>query len=260
MSIDKQSVDARVSYEREFFDRWATEHNVDDDYSIKLDYGKALKLAKIEERELKGMKVLDCGAGLGELATWLAIKGANVTAIDVSPKSLAVLRKRAMHHGVSQKVTSRVLPLEQLDYADASFDLVVGEFILHHVLLDKSVPQIRRVLRPGGTGLFLETSATSKLLMFFRAHIIGHLWLPKYQDEIEHPLTARDIDYINEVFEGRCKVHYFPFMFLKILDSHFFRHKLRPVSWLLATGDQLIYKYLPSMRKYSYFKIIELRG
>lgn len=258
MSINKQSLEARVSYEREFFDQRASEHG--GDYSITLDYGKALNLTNIKEHELKGMRVLDCGAGLGELATWLAIRGAYVTAIDVSPKSLEVLSKRAMHHGVSQNVTSRVLPLEQIDYADASFDMVVGEFVLHHVLLDKCMPQIRRVLRPGGTALFLETSATSKLLMFFRAHIIGHLWLPKYQDEIEHPLTTRDIDYIDDVFEGRCTVHYFPFMFLKILDSHLFRFKLRPVSRLLATGDQLIYKYLPPMRKYSYFKIIELRG
>lgn len=258
MTINKQSLDARVSYEREFFDQRASEHG--DDYSIKLDYGKALKLTNIKEGELEGMKVLDCGAGLGELSTWLAIRGAHVTAIDVSPKSLEVLSKRAMHHGVSQNITSRVLPLEHLDYADASFDMVVGEFVLHHVLLDQCIPQIRRVLRPGGTALFLETSATSKMLMFFRAHIIGHLWLPKYQDEIEHPLTARDIEHINIVFKGRCKVHYFPFMFLKILDSHFFRFKLRPVSWLLSTGDRLIYKYLPFMRKCSYFKIIELRG
>ena len=258
MSINKQSLEARVSYEQKFFDQRASEHG--NDYSITLDYGKALKLTNIKEAQLRGMRVLDCGAGLGELATWLALRGANVTAIDVSPKSLEVLSKRAVHHGVSQNITSRVLPLEQLDYPDASFDMVVGEFILHHVLLDKCMPQIRRVLRPGGTGLFLETSATSRLLMFFRAHVIGHLWLPKYQDEIEYPLRARDIDYIDRVFEGRCKVHYFPFVFLKMLDSHFFRFNLRPLSWVLSTGDRLIYKYLPLMRKYSYFKIIEVTG
>jgi len=257
VTINKQSLDARVSYEREFFDQRASEHG--DDYSIKLDYGKALKLANIKEDALKGMKVLDCGAGLGELATWLAIRGAYVTAIDVSPKSLEVLSKRAIHHGVSQNITSRVLPLEQLDYADSSFDMVVGEFILHHVLLDKCIPQIRRLLRPGGTALFLETSATNKLLMFFRTHIIGHFGILKLQDEIEYPLTVRDIDYINSVFDGRSKVHCFPFMFLKILDSHIFRSKFRFVSWLLSASDRLIYKYLPFMRKYSYLKISELR-
>jgi 2-polyprenyl-3-methyl-5-hydroxy-6-metoxy-1,4-benzoquinol methylase len=257
MSINKQSLDARVSHEREFFDQRASEHG--EDYSIKMNYGAALKRAKIGEGELKGMKVLDCGAGLGELAVWLAMRGARVTAIDVSPKSLEVLSKRATHHGVSQNITSRLLPMEQIDYGDASFDLVVGEFILHHVMLDKCMPQIRRVLRPGGMALFLETSATSKLLMFFRTHVIGHFGIPKFQDEIEYPLTARDIEYINTVFEGRCKVHYFPFTFVRMLDSHIFRYKIRFVSRLLTVSDRLIYKCLPFMRKYSYFKILELR-
>jgi len=257
MSIDKQSLDARISHERGFFDERASEHG--EDYSIKMNYGIALKLAKIGESELKGMKVLDCGAGLGELATWLAIRGAQVTAIDVSPKSLEVLSKRAKHHGVSQNITSRLLPMEQIDYGDTSFDLVVGEFILHHVMLEKCMPQIHRVLRPGGTALFLETSARSRLLMFFRTHIIGHFGIPKFQDEIEYPLTERDIEYINSVFEGRCKVHYRPFTFLRMLDSHIFRYKFRFLSWLLSASDQLIYKYMPFMRQYSYFKIIELR-
>lgn len=257
MSINKQSLDARVSHEREFFDQRASEHG--EDYTIKMNYGTALKLAKIGEGDLRGMKVLDCGAGLGELAVWLAMRGALVTAIDVSPKSLEVLSKRAMHHGVSQNITSRLLPMEQIDYEDTSFDMVVGEFILHHVMLDNCMPQIRRVLRPGGIALFLETSATNKLLMFFRTHIIGHFGIPKFQDEIEYPLTACDIEYIRSVFEGQCKLHYIPFTFLRMLDSHIFRYKIRFVSWLLSVSDQLIYKYLPFMRKYSYFKIIELR-
>jgi ubiquinone/menaquinone biosynthesis C-methylase UbiE len=137
--------------------------------------------------------------------------------------------------------------------------MVVGEFILHHVMLDKCIPQVHRVLRPGGTALFLETSAASKLLMFFRTHVIGHFGIPKFQDEIEYPLTARDIEYVNRVFDGRCKVHYIPFMFLRMLDSHIFRYKFKPVSWLLAAADRMIYRFLPFMRKYSYFKIIELR-
>jgi ubiquinone/menaquinone biosynthesis C-methylase UbiE len=258
MSINKQSLDARVSHEREFFNQIASEHG--DDYSIRVNYDPALKIARIGEGEIKGMKVLDCGAGLGHLAVWLAMKGAHVTAIDVSPKSLEVLSKRAVHHGVSQNITARLLPMEQIDYEDASFGLVVGEFILHHVMLDKCMPQIRRVLRPGGTALFLETSATSKLLMFFRTHIVGHFGIPKLQDEIEYPLTARDIEYIDSVFDGRCQLHYIPFTFLRLLDSHIFRHKIRFVSWLLSASDRLIYKYLPFMRKYSYVKIIELRN
>jgi len=256
MSINRQSLEARVSYEREFFDKEAATYG--DDYSIHFNYEEALKLANIRVADLKGMKVLDCGAGFGELAVWLGTKGAHVTAIDVSPKCLEVISKRAAHYGVSKNVTSRLLPIEQIDYENASFDMVAGVFILHHVMLDKCVPQIHRVLRPGGKAFFLETSANSKLLMFCRTHVVGRFGIAKYQDEIEYPLTPRDIEYIGEVFDGRCKVHYLPFTFLRMIDSHVFRHKIRPISWFLSTCDRLIYRYLPFMRQYSYFKTIEL--
>ena len=257
MSVNKQSLEARVNYEREVFDKEAAEYG--DDYTIHFNYDDALRLVNIRADDLKGMRVLDCGAGFGELAVWLGLRGARVTAIDVSPKCLEVISRRAAHHGVSQNVTSRLLPMEQIDYEDASFDMITGIFILHHVMLDKSMPRIHRVLRPGGTAVFLETSATSKLLMFFRSHVVGRFGIAKYQDEIEYPLTERDIEYIRGVFDGRCKVHYVPFTFLRMIDSHVFRHKIRFVSWLLSTCDRLIYRYLPFMRKYTYFKTIELR-
>jgi hypothetical protein len=43
-----------------------------------------------------------------------------------------------------------------------------------------------------------------------------------------------------------------------MLDSHIFRHRIRFVSWLLLTGDRLIYRYLPFMRKYSYVMLVDL--
>ena len=256
MSVNKQSLEARVNYEREFFDKEAVAYG--DDYTLHFNYEDALKLAGIRAEDLKGMKVLDCGAGFGELAVWLGTKDAQVTALDVSPKCLEVLSKRSAHYGVSKNVTGRLLPLEQIDYGDASFDMVTGVFILHHVMLDKCMPQIHRVLRTGGKAFFLETSANSKLLMFCRKHVVGRFGIAKYQDEIEYPLTPGDIEYISRVFEGRCKVHYLPFTFLRMIDSHVFRHKIRPISRLLSTCDRLMYKYLPFMRRYSYFKTIEL--
>lgn len=257
MSVNKQSLEARIDYEREVFDKEAASFG--DDYSLHFNYEDALKLVNVRADKLKGMRVLDCGAGFGELAVWLGLKGARVTAIDVSPKCLELVSRRAAHYGVTQNVTARLLPVEKIDYEDASFDLVTGVFILHHVMLDKCMPQIHRVLRPGGTAVFLETSANSKLLMFFRTHVVGRFGVAKYQDEIEYPLTERDIEYISSVFGGRCKVHYLPFTFLRMIDSHVFRHRIRVISWLLSKADRLIYRFLPFMRKYSYFKTLELK-
>jgi 2-polyprenyl-3-methyl-5-hydroxy-6-metoxy-1,4-benzoquinol methylase len=164
------------------------------------DYSAALKFANIEESQLNGMRVLDCGAGLGHLAVWLAMKGAHVTAIDVSPKSLEVLLKRALHHGVSQNIAARLLPIEQIDYENASFDLAVGEFILHHVMLDKCMPQIRPGAAAGGK------RCSSKPAQRIRCScssgpIIGAPGHSEDAGRNQYP-PRRATEYIDKVFEG----------------------------------------------------------
>lgn len=251
----KNILDLRLHYEKEFFDKRASEIG-DRDLSIKTDYSKALRILGIDTIDLEGKHILDCGCGFGELTVWLATKGSHVYAIDVSPKSLEVLKKRAALYEVCERIEARIMPVEILEYEDNRFDFVFGKWILHHVLLEKTILEIYRVLKPGGKGIFLETSATNKVLMFFRRFVIGHFGIPKFQDEIEHPITQKDIQEITDGFGGNCDVYYFPYTFVKLLDSYIFRHRSKFVTHLLNSIDHFIYQYIPFLRKYSYFKII----
>jgi ubiquinone/menaquinone biosynthesis C-methylase UbiE len=47
-------------------------------------------------------------------------------------------------------------PAEDLPFGDASFDTVVSTLVLCGVDVDRSLAELRRVLRPGGRLLFLE--------------------------------------------------------------------------------------------------------
>src|ERR1035438_2668061 len=49
---------------------------------------------------LKGKKVLDIGAGLGESSVYFALQGAVVTAVDVSPRMVETVVKLGKHYGV----------------------------------------------------------------------------------------------------------------------------------------------------------------
>jgi SAM-dependent methyltransferase len=82
--------------------------------------------------------------------------GANVTAIDASQVGVVIAQERAAQNGLTIRVKALVMDTTQLTYADNSFDLVHGQGILHHVGLRTGLAEIRRVLRPGGTGVFLE--------------------------------------------------------------------------------------------------------
>ncbi len=260
--LPKEGVDPlsrRIYYEKEFFDKRALDLLELWDYDLRLrkDYSRSLQFLGVNLKSLKDKKVLDCGCGLGELSVWLAMHNVHVCAIDVSPKSLEVLKKRAELYKVHDKIQAQLMAIENLGYKEESFDLVVGEWILHHVLIDKSVPEIYRVLKRGGKAIFLETNANNKLLLFCRRFIVGRLGIPKYQDEVEYPLTDEDIQKIKRIFAGNCKCHY-PFTFFKLLDNYIFHAKIKFISFILAHLDRSVYRFFPSLRKYSYHQVIEL--
>lgn len=88
--------------------------------------------------------VLDLGAGTGKLTAALAASGHAVTAVDPSPEMLRVLAERVP--GVEALLgTAESLPLP-----DASVDLVTVAQAWHWVDRDVAIPEVARVLRPGG--------------------------------------------------------------------------------------------------------------
>lgn len=110
-----------------------------------------LRLDYIEARAgLAGRRVLDVGCGGGLLAEGMARRGAQVTALDLSPAALEVARLHALESGVD--VDYRLVSAEQLAReAAGSFDLVTCLEMLEHVPDPAvTVAALARLVRPGG--------------------------------------------------------------------------------------------------------------
>lgn len=107
---------------------------------------------------LAGKRVLDVGCGDGTNAILLASLGAQVTGIDVSPKAVDLAAKRAELSGVSASARFICGPLETADLLEASFDVIWGDAILHHLLseLDQVLPRLAAWTKPAGLMLFSE--------------------------------------------------------------------------------------------------------
>ncbi|HSE09144.1 MAG TPA: class I SAM-dependent methyltransferase [Nocardioidaceae bacterium] len=90
------------------------------------------------------VEVLELGAGTGKLTEQLLARGCTVTATDPSEAMLSRLGVRAPG--------ARVLAgaAEQIPVARRSADLVVAAQAAHWFDLDRTLPEIARVLRPGG--------------------------------------------------------------------------------------------------------------
>jgi ubiquinone/menaquinone biosynthesis C-methylase UbiE len=98
---------------------------------------------------------LEIGSGTGYFTLNLMRAGMieQATCSDISPGMLATLSDNAARLGLS--VRTRPADAEQLPFPDASFDLVLGHAVLHHIPdLARAFAEFERVLAPGGTLVF----------------------------------------------------------------------------------------------------------
>jgi ubiquinone/menaquinone biosynthesis C-methylase UbiE len=98
---------------------------------------------------------LEIGAGTGYFTLNLLRAGVvrEAVASDISPGMLDALQANAARLGL--EVETRAADAEALPFKDASFDLVFGHAVLHHLPdLARAFHEFHRVLRPGGTLVF----------------------------------------------------------------------------------------------------------
>jgi ubiquinone/menaquinone biosynthesis C-methylase UbiE len=123
------------------------------------DVGQEQVLAKVRKalgREpSRYERALEIGAGTGYFTLNLLRAGliGEATCTDISPGMLAALHENARSLGLS--VQTLAADAERLPFADASFELVLGHAVLHHIPhLPRALREFERVLAPGGTVLF----------------------------------------------------------------------------------------------------------
>lgn len=113
-------------------------------------------------RVTPGSEVLDLACGTGDLTKeWARRVGpsGHVVGLDLSEKMLEVAKKKLDQAGFSGRTDLVLGKAEELPFPDASFDLVTIGFALRNVSdLDRTLSEMRRVLRPGGYVFSLELS------------------------------------------------------------------------------------------------------
>lgn len=105
--------------------------------------------------------VLELGAGTGLLTDLLARRAPRVTAVEPDDRMRAVLDARGTG------VTVLAGRAERLPMADATADVVVAQSAWHWVDEARAVPEVARVLRPGGR-LALAWTGTDRSVAWMR--------------------------------------------------------------------------------------------
>jgi 2-polyprenyl-3-methyl-5-hydroxy-6-metoxy-1,4-benzoquinol methylase len=108
--------------------------------------------------------IMDFGAGSGRVTFYFLKRGHNVTAVDVSQKSLETLTKMYRANKTSSwgtLITTTTIPKHTL------FDSIVGADILHHIDMPTYLRKFHASLRPGGSIAFSEPNGGNLLWYLF---------------------------------------------------------------------------------------------
>lgn len=122
-----------------------------------------LRLDYIDQRApLAGQRVLDVGCGGGILAESMALRGANVTGIDLGEAPLAVARLHLLETGA--QVDYRQISAEQLaSEQPGAFDVVTCLEMLEHVPDPaSSIRACAQLVKPGGKVFFSTINRNPK--------------------------------------------------------------------------------------------------
>jgi SAM-dependent methyltransferase len=129
--------------------------------------------------EVAGKKVLDAGCGPGVYSAWLIERGAEVVAIDASPKMIELARQRLKAAVVIHQADLNQ-PLTFLD--SASFDLLLSPLVLDYVEdWASAFAEFFRLLKPGGHFVFsvshpLFDYGYFKSDNYFATELVGTEW------------------------------------------------------------------------------------
>jgi SAM-dependent methyltransferase len=117
--------------------------------------------------DLRGKKVLDIGAGLGESSIYFALRGAQVTAVDLSPMMIEKIITLGKQYGV--EIEGRVSNGENLNVPSDQFDVIYLANTIHHLENRAALfEQMFRALKPGGFFFSYDPLAYNPVINIYR--------------------------------------------------------------------------------------------
>lgn len=143
--------------------------------------------------DLRGKRILDLACGLGEASVYFALRGAEVTAVDLSGEMLDLCGRLGALHGVTVRRVK--CGAEELDIAGESMDLVYGGNILHHCDPARVAWETRRVLRSGGKAAFYDPMPYNPIINLYRK------MATRVRTTDEEPLRPGDVKVFDDYFD-----------------------------------------------------------
>lgn len=245
-------VEIRLENERAFHDdRYRDEsREAQDKYYEGLQESDGSFMSLVD-RFKEGDRVLELGCGIDSVAFALARRGVEVVGIDISPVAVDIAREEAERRGLSG-ASFQEMNAEVLEFADDSFDGIIGTAVLHHLDVVCAYSEMARVLRPGGRAVFIEPLGHNPLINAYRNRT------PENRTEFEHPLRCEDFSLAQRYFED---VEVEMFHLFAIVSSPIAKRWWgRPIHGALSWVDRRLLQLSKRLRWHAWIAVAELHG
>ena len=202
--------------------------------------------------DVKDKVVLDYGCGDGINTLLLLRRGACVKALDISPELIDLARKRLEVNEINGDVEFIVGSAHDIPLPNKSVDIVFGMAILHHLDLELSVKEVKRVLKNGGRAIFNEPVRNSGVVKFARK-------LVPYQapdvSPYERPLSDKELRTFGKEFSSYAS-RGFTLPTTEFLENFsLLQGKVKKISSLF---DQSVMNLIPGLKHFAGRRVVEL--
>lgn len=204
--------------------------------------------------DVRGKTILEYGCGEGWTTAEIAAMGGEIHAFDISSVAIGHALKLLEKRGLAKNCVLKKMGAEQLDYPDNFFDSVFGFAILHHLDLDRAMPEMYRVLKAGAEAFFAEPLGTNPLINLYRN------LTPQYRTKDEAPLILEEFTRYGVQFREFKHIEYYltaicslGLAYLRLPQPvvHYFNRML------LRLDRKILYRY-PYLGRYAWYTIIKL--
>ena len=155
----------------------------------------------------QGQRLLEVGCGIGTDLVRFATGGARVTGVDLAQTAIDLADKNFALHGLTAEEL-RVANGEALPYPDATFDVVYGHGVVQYTAdAAQLIRECHRVLKPGGTGIFMVYNRVS--------------WLNALSQVMKVPLEHEDAPVLVKYSIAEFRSLLAPFAEVRIVPERF---------------------------------------
>jgi len=179
----------------------------------------------------RGKKVLEIGCGIGTDTTNFARHGATVTAVDLSPQSLELARKRVEIYGLHDQVRFYSGSAEELTQfvPVEPYDLIYSFGVIHHTPHpERVIEQMRHYAKPGTTiKLMVYYRHSWKVFWILMGYGKGRFWrLQELVAEHSEAQTGCPVTYTYTREEGRGLIESSGFRLTGAFVDHIFPYRI----------------------------------